>query len=181
MENIAITAPELCGCCFKSVGFDDAFCDSCGYPLKGTEAEQKDFTAIRNGKEIDLDAAREKINKAGSVLYWISGATLIVGFLLFMIAYVKDGDNSEAVATLVVNIILGGIYLALASWSKTKPFAAIVSGLSLYVLVIIISAIVSPVSLASGFIVKIIFIIYFVKGIKSALEAETLKKELNLE
>ena len=181
MESTALTAQELCGSCFKSVGVNDAFCDSCGYPLKGTEADQKNFIAIRNAKEIDLDAAREKIKKAGSVLYWISGATLVVGLLLFMIEYVKGGDNSEAVATVIVNIILGAIYLALASWSKRKPFAAIVSGLSLYVLVIILSAIVNPVSLASGFIIKIVFIIYFVKGIKSALEAESLKKELNLE
>jgi len=180
MEITPNTELNLCGCCYKPVNIDDTFCEACGYPLKGSEFEQKEFIATRNIKESDLETANEKIKKASNVLYWIAGATAVVGLLLFMIAYVKDGDNSEQVATLIVNLVLAIIYLALASWSSKKPFAAIVSGFSLYIIVIILSAIANPVTIAQGIIIKCIFIGYFIKGIKSAMEAEDLKKELNI-
>jgi hypothetical protein len=180
MESTPTAELNLCDCCFKSINVDDTYCDSCGYPLKGSEFDQKNFIATRNSKEIDLEAAAEKIKKAGNVLYWIAGASVLSGVLFFMIGYSKDGENAEPVATLIVYIILGMIYLALASWSKKKPFAAIVSGLSLYIIVIVLSAIADPATIVQGIIIKGIFIAYFIKGIKSAIEAENLKKELNI-
>lgn len=181
MESASTAVLNLCGCCFKSVNTDDTFCNSCGYPLQGSEFDQKNFIATRNSKEIDLEAAAGKIKKATNILYWIAGGSAVSGLLLFMIGYSTDGDNSEQVASLIVSIILGMIYLALASWSKKKPFAAIVSGFSLYVIVIILTVIADPTAIFRGFIIKGIFIFYFIKGIKSAIEAENLKKELNIE
>jgi len=176
MEEISTqstAATVVCDACYKQVNNDDAFCDSCGYPLKGSEREQNYFKAERSNKEIDLESANKKIETAGKTMYWIAGLTFLSGIIFYFM-------NKDS-ALLIVNIILTGIYLALGAWSKTKPVAAIISGLSLYALLFIINAVTNPLTIASGIIIKIIIIGYFIKGLKSAIEAEKLKKELNIE
>jgi len=181
MEDISTTnipaAALLCGACYKHVNTDDAFCDNCGYPLKGTEQEQTNFIYNRSSKEIDLDEANKKINKAKHTLYWVAGATVISGFILYAVS--QDAESKTDL--LITNLILAFIYLALGAWSQKKPLTAIISGFALYVIVILLNAFVSPATIFSGLIIKILFIGYFINGIKSAIEAEKIKKELNIE
>lgn len=174
-EQISLSeaSQATCAVCNKQVNSEDSFCESCGYPLKGTEQEQNYFIATRGNKEIDLEEANKKIASAGKALYWVAGLTLVAGLAYFFIL--------KVVAVLIVNIILAGIYLGLGFWSKSKPLAAIISGLSLYVLTYILNGIVDPITLAQGIIIKIVMVGLLIKGIKSALEAEKLKKELNVE
>jgi hypothetical protein len=162
-----------CSACFKQINTDDAFCDACGYPLKGTEEEQNQFIAIRNTKEIDLEAAHKKIREAGKGLYWVAGLTLVSGLIYFFIN--KSGP------LLLVNLILATIFYCLGIWSKSKPLAAIISGLSLYAITIILNAIADPLSILKGIIFKVVIIGLFIKAIKSAIDADKLKKELNVE
>jgi len=169
----ATVIPALCNCCFKSINEHDSFCDGCGYPLKGSENEQNYFISVRNSKEIDLESANKKIKTAGQSLYWIAGATVLSGFVFYFI--------NKDINLIIVNLILGGIYAGLGAWSQKKPLAAIISGFALYMLIFILNVITNPSSIISGIFLKILFIGYFIKGIKSAIEAEKIKKELNIE
>jgi hypothetical protein len=180
MEEITATTTTpiliVCNACYKHVS-DAAFCDNCGYPLKGSEQEQEYFMSIRNAKEIDLDAANKVIKRAGNSLYWVAGATVLTGILF----YFTNPNDEVKLDMLIVNLILAGIYAGLGAWSQKKPLAAIISGFALYAIVLLLNAITTPASIASGIIIKILFIGYFIKGIKSAIEAEKIKKELNIE
>jgi hypothetical protein len=181
MEDLSATntpaAALLCNACFNHVNSDDTFCDNCGFPLKGSEQEQNNFIYNRNSKEIDLEDANKKIEKAGNILFWIAGATVLTGFIFYFIQKGTEG----AVSLLIVNLILGLIYTALGGWSKKKPMAAIISGFALYVIILLLNAFTDPATIVSGIIIKIFFIGCFIKGIKSAIEAEKIKKELNIE
>jgi hypothetical protein len=166
-----------CPACATEASAGEAFCTACGYPFEGTEQEQRYFLSVRESKAIDLDEANKKIKKAGNILYLIAAATVIMGF----IAYAR-GKNMEArQLTMIINMILAGIYAALGAWSRKKPLTAIISGFSLYVLILLLNAVVSPITILSGIIIKIIFIGFFIRGIKSAIEVEKIKKELNIE
>ncbi|MHB8209647.1 hypothetical protein, partial [Mucilaginibacter sp.] len=70
-------ALTLCDACYKHINDTDAYCDGCGYPIKGTQKEQDNFISVRNSKEIDLEDANKKIKTAGHSLYWIAGATVL--------------------------------------------------------------------------------------------------------
>jgi len=161
----------MCGACFKNANSTDAFCDSCGYPLHGSEADQKYFISVRNAKEIDLDDANKKIKRAGHTLYWIAGATVLSTLIFYFI--------NHDIGMVIVNLILATIYFLLGVWSQKKPLAAIISGFSLYILIFILNAIDDPSKIATGLLLKILFITYFIRGVKSAIEAEKIKKELN--
>ncbi|WP_214070466.1 zinc ribbon domain-containing protein [Mucilaginibacter sp. dw_454] len=170
-------APNVCAVCSKNVDINDSFCDNCGYPLKGSEMDQQTFVVTRNNHEIDLNESLKKVKMASNTLYWIAGATALFGIFSYFIT----DDPATKISLLIVNFILAAVYLGLGIWSKKKPFAGIVSGFSLYILVIILNTINDPATIAKGLFIKIIFIGYFIKGIKSALEAERIKKELNIE
>ncbi|WP_426667167.1 hypothetical protein ACPPVU_14165 [Mucilaginibacter sp. McL0603] len=166
-----------CNSCLNQVDQNDTFCTACGYPLKGSEDEQKNFMMMKSTKEIYLHEENIKIKRASYALYYIAGATMIWG----LVAYGTSKDIETKNSILIVNTILALIYASLGLWSKKKPLTAIISGFSLYVLVFILNAITDPLSIFGGIVFKIFIVVYFVRGIKSAIEADKLKKELNIE
>lgn len=165
-----------CACCATPFAEADIYCNSCGFPLKGTEEEQRHFINNRTIKEIDLADFDKNIKSATNSLYWVAGlfalGSIVGGFML--------EDKSEIAAHFIIYVILIAIFLALAVWGKQKPLPALISGLSLYVFIQIASAILEPASIVSGIIVKIIIIAMLIKGIKAALEADKIKKEFNI-
>lgn len=175
MENsLSISANEsvFCKSCYEKVNETDAFCDNCGYPLKGSETEQQDFIVNRTYKEIDLEEYTKQIKKAGMTLYLIAAFMLLGGVILYA--------TSKETAILIGSVIISGLFVSLGFWSRKKPLAAIVSGAALYAILIILSAIENPLSIVSGIIWKILIIGAFIRGIKAAIDAEKVKKELNI-
>jgi hypothetical protein len=67
------------------------------------------------------------------------------------------------------NGILGITFLLLAVWAGWNAFAAIMTALVLWVTVQVGTAMVYPISLLSGWIIKILIISAFIGGIRAAL------------
>lgn len=179
MENsipIPAETTEKCTACFAHVIPNDSFCDSCGYPLKGTEVEQRYFLSQQGVDSIDYADYNKKIKSAGTALYYLAGIFAFWGIVSFFI----KSDDPEVLAYVLPNIILAVIFLVLGGFSNKKPLACIVSGLFLYVIVQVINAFDDPKTITSGILLKFIIIGYMMKGIKSALGLEKFKKENNL-
>ena len=180
MENtttIPVSAQlTACRACHIDVTTDDAFCNNCGYPLKGSEEEQKNFIAQLTVNEIDLVEYHEKIKKGGNSLFWVAGA-FALGLIIDL---AKDHENSNVVASLIVGLIICGLFVFLGGWSRKKPFAALISGACLYAVIVILNAIINPISLIQGIIFKIAIVVCLVNGIRAAMDAEKIKKETHL-
>lgn len=136
------------------------FCHECGYPLKGTEEDVAKFYAKRVMDKRKSKDAEKKIKSARTTLYVIAGIIMVFGFFIFL--------SSKDVTALIINIIVGVIYIVLGTWSKHKPLIALLLGLLLYLTIIVITAIAEPKTLVSGIIWKIVIIAYLAKGIHSA-------------
>ncbi|RQO70745.1 hypothetical protein DBR43_22385 [Pedobacter sp. KBW06] len=171
MENI-----NYCNCCAVKYEAMDAFCNACGFPLQGTKQEQDFYISERNVKEIELIDLDEKVERARRSLYWISGLTL---FSLVFVVF-KPSPDEDVSFLVITTLILSTAFLGLAVWGKTRTSTALISGLSLYLIIHILNAILDPRTILSGIIVKVVIIVYLVKGIKSVIEREKIKKELNL-
>lgn len=175
MENLALDSLSTqCGLCAKSVSAEIAVCDTCGYPLHGTEMEQQTFLTLRSNKEIDLEEHDKKIRTSGLYLKVIGGISLVMG----LVGCFTASDQEEGQAVLIVNIILAVIYFSLGFWSKYKPMTAIITGFIVFVLVILLNMLDEPASVLKGAILKIFVISAFIKGIISVSEANKIKKEL---
>ncbi|BAU54820.1 hypothetical protein [Mucilaginibacter gotjawali] len=179
MENPAtLPSPsvERCYACAKEVANADVYCNNCGYPLKGTEWDQKKFIGKQNEVDINLPEFQKRLTHAANSFYYLAGAFIVYGLFYFFIKM----DDPGVLSFVLPNFILAIVFLVLGAYSKIKPLACIVSGLCLYIIVLVLNAVGNPASIASGIILKIIIIGYLVKGIKSALEIEKIKKENNI-
>jgi hypothetical protein len=87
-----------------------------------------------------------------------------------------NGDTASAIAYL----ILGTIYVGLGQWTATKPFAAILTGLILFLTVQLLGIVLDPTSIFSGIIIKVLVVVALITGSRSAYEAERIRREYNL-
>lgn len=71
--------------------------------------------------------------------------------------------------------IAGFIFLGL--WTKKKPFTSIVCALILYGLFIAMNAYFDPTTIYKGLIVKVIIVVFLIKGLTDAREAQRMKDQ----
>jgi hypothetical protein len=116
------------------------------------------------------------LKQAGTTLYFLAGVFILSGLVYFFM----HKDEEDVVAVVITDLIMAAMFLVLGAYSKKKPLACLISGLSLYVIVQLLNAIVDPISIARGIIIKIVIIGYMIKGIKSAMEIEKIRKEKHI-
>jgi hypothetical protein len=146
------------------------FCPQCSFPVGGTEDEKRSFRLLVSSKRRLLSDAQDKIKSARTTIWVIAGLTLLFGLFAGFAQ-----DNFEV---MIVNIFLSIIYLGMAAWANTNPFGAILTSFIIYATVIAINAFLLPTTLLQGIILKVIIIGAFIKGIRSAQEAQGYLKEL---
>jgi hypothetical protein len=173
MEN---QSESLCSSCYRPFVASDTYCNNCGFPFQGTKEEKDHHIANRTVKEIDLSDLNRSVESACNSLYWIAGINAVSAIFIFFTAAPEDQFT-----LLIMNVILVGAFVAFGVLGKTKPITAMVSGLSLYVIIQILNLIADPTSIFKGIIFKVAIIIYLIKGIRAVLEADKIKKELNIE
>jgi uncharacterized membrane protein YiaA len=71
---------------------------------------------------------------------------------------VVDHDRGMVTFQMAVLVALGVIYIGLWWWAQTNAFAAALIALLLFVTVMLVSALIDPVSLVKGIIIKIVII-----------------------
>lgn len=178
MEKSATNPQQIiyCPSCWTPITPNDAFCHRCGCSINASEKEQKRHTLSRAYKEIDLVKARKKIRHAGDALFWIAGLT----FLSSLWVYNQSEDYDYKLVQLIINLIFSAINAGLGIWAQKQPLPAILSGLSLFVLLLIANAFADPADIMNNILYKAIVIVLFINGIRSVINAEKLKKELNI-
>lgn len=174
MENTtptdAVVSAIHCEHCNAENAPDKKFCTQCRYPIGGTDEEKHKFRGDIHLSKIRLKDAEDKIRTARIIIYVLAGFCLIAG----LIAYFGQDDA----ATLMVNGLICILYLGLSAWVSSNPFGALLTAFIIYLTLILVNAIIDPVTLLSGILWKVIFIGALVKGIRSATEARTLMREL---
>ena len=171
----AIAIPE-CTCCFNKIKPEDQFCPACGFPLKGSAEIQQQFFENRNYQQMEMAGLKEKIKRAGTSLYLLAGIFLLYGLVYFFIGIREE----SASAILITYAIIAVIFLLLGYLAEKKSLAAIISGMVLYLLVILMDFIQNPFNIARGIIFKVVIISYLIRGLVSAMEAEKIKKQYNI-
>src|SRR6478609_8513589 len=140
------------------------FCSKCSFPINGTEEDKKKFkTKIRGHKFLMAEAEKEAKTAKTIIL-------VLAGFVLLMGLY--QGFVNDDFATMIVNLCISLLYLILAAWSNKNPFGAILTAFIIYITMNVINAFFEPSSLLQGLLVKIFFIGAFIKGIRSAKDAQ---------
>lgn len=161
-----------CENCSSSAASDNVYCTSCGYPILGSQEEKSRYILRVSSRKRLLHDAKLKVKEARTAIFVLAGLTLVFG----LIAEFASDDT----ATAIVSLVLCLFYLIMGVWSNKNAFGAILVSFIVYITLNILNAIVDPATLVQGIIIKIIFILAFIKGIRSASEAQRLMKELEV-
>jgi hypothetical protein len=169
--NPEASATIVCENCSAQNDASLKFCPQCSFPLAGTQDEKREFHMHIGTQKRLLKESQQKINQARNIIFIAAGLTLVIGLI-------AGFGTDEGFEVMIVSIVLCLIYLILAAWCNSNPFGAILTALILYVTIQLINAFFDPTTLFQGIILKIIFIAGFVKGIRSAQEAQRSISEL---
>lgn len=160
----------LCENCNASNDPSKKFCSQCSFPIGGTEEEKYSFRLLISSRKRLLSDAHDKVKSAKTAIYVLAGLFFVFGLIIGF-----AGDDFPA---MIVNLFLCVIYLVLAVWSGKNPFGAILTAFIIYATVQVVNLFLDPSTLFQGLIIKVFVIIAFVKGIRSAHEAQGFLKEL---
>ncbi len=165
MESYTTIVPKkpTCQCCKYEVSENDSFCNNCGFPLNGTDEEKGKFIGrylTQKNQKTEIDS---QVKSARTTLFVVAGLTVLGGLLSG--ATDKGGDGG---IILIASLIIAVIFCGLAFWSNKNPFGALLTGLIMYVSLLILGTIDNPLELMRGIIVKVIIISYMVKGVIGA-------------
>lgn len=120
---------------------------------------------------MQFEEADEKLGKARIAIFGVAGLLLVN----YVIASLKDNDNY----VMVEGGVLVAIFAGHGIFAGKNPYAATLTALILYGLLIIAYAMVDPITIIGGLIWKIAIIASLVYGLKAASEAKQLKQKLS--
>lgn len=175
---------KVCRKCKSVESVDQAFCSSCGEPLKGAMKKNRAHshsTGSALGSLVD-GQHRKHIKHAGIAILVVAGVTIFLAiFQYYMLdreiekveadprQYVKQEIVDEIRLQIKVTFALGCVFFLLFLWGRYNPFGATLTALIIYITSTIAAAGIDPKNLAKGIVVKIIIIMILAKGVKSGL------------
>lgn len=177
-EGLTITRAETCERCGHDLRESTGkFCPKCGFPANGTEQDQKNFYHALKLKQDVLDDAQKKLKRVTAMLYILAGINVLYGLYFFGAGAALYGDDAGIIGA--TTIIMGLIFIGCGLWVKKNPVAGTVTAFSIYALVQVASALVEPETIFQGIILKIIIVVIFVRGIRSAFDYREYQRKLD--
>ncbi len=131
---------------------------------------------IFNEQEFSMEGYDKHIRQARNTLF-IAAAILLLNAIILFSKYPFDIEIMWLDYLLWTGYIGGCI--ALAFWTKKKPYYAIVGGLILMGIFIIVNAIIDPSTIFGGIVFKIAVIVFLIKGLGNAKDAQQMQEQFN--
>lgn len=134
------------------------------HPQTTGSAPQEDL--LNDVYDDSMDGYDKPIKRARILLFVIAGLQLLSLFT------VGDLPEPENWITIGIFVFVAAVFAALAFWTKRKPYTAIITALSIYASLHILSAILEPASIIRGLIVKIVAFVLLITALKNAKEVQ---------
>lgn len=135
---------------------------------------EKNDSTIFSGDEFSTQQYDKHIRQARNAIFAV--AILLTLSVIFMVAASPAGYEYLWIDILLWCVFIA-IFVALGFWTKKKPYYAIISALVLYGIFIALNGFLDPTTIVKGFLVKIIIIVFLIKGLGDAKEAQRMQDE----
>ena len=131
--------------------------------------------SIFNEHELVDDRYMKKVRQARNAIYVVAAIQFVFGLYSGLTA-----PEELMYITLGIMMVVALMFLGLAIWANWKPYPAILIALILYCGLILLDLVYDPATIFRGIIMKVIIIIYLVKGLNNAAEARRMKQALGV-
>ena len=139
------------------------------------ETHEKNTETIFSEEEFNIRGYDKHIRQARNAIFIAAG--ILALNVIILAATVPDYYEYIWIDFLVWGAFIAG-FIALGLWTKKKPYSAIMGALILYALFIILNAVIDINSIYKGIIFKIVIIVFLVKGINDAREAQRMQDQI---
>jgi len=127
--------------------------------------------SIFTPEEFSIEGYDKHIRQARNAIFAAAGILLLNVIIL---AFTVPAEYEY----LWIDVLIWGLFIAgfiiLGFWTKKKPYYAIIGALILYGILILLNAFIDITSIYKGIIFKIAVIVFLIKGIKDAKEAQNM-------
>lgn len=164
------------------------FCEACGLALPSRERlrprviERKGFAGSGIGRDLQLEQLDKQARSARNVMLAIGILQVLLAGILAAVAAGGAGNTPAEQQTFVIMAIsvgvVGVIFIGLGLWARRSPLAASVVGLVLYLSIIAADAVANPATLASGIVIKVIFILALAKAVSAGVKHRSLRLQM---
>jgi hypothetical protein len=117
--------------------------------------------------EFSMEGYDKHIRNARIMLFILAGL-----FLLSLVSLTPFDDNPLKLVMAGIIVLFAAAYIALAFWTKKKPYTAILTALILFISLEVLSFLLQPASIFQGWILKIIVILLLLLGLRNAKESQ---------
>ena len=167
-------ATPNCYHCKKPIQQPTEKCSYCGFPNGGTDVQKEIFYHQLESKKGSLKDLRNKIENARVTLWVIAGLSCLYA----IINYLSRPNAEGAIIILIVHIVIGIVFLLLASYASEKPFTALILALVIYISFFLFDLIEGKGNGLMGLFLRGVVVAFLIKGAISARDAEALNKEI---
>ncbi len=144
--------------------------------LLDSSAPENNTETIFTEAEFSNAGYDKHIRQARNSIFVAAG---ILGINLIILA----AAVSSSYEYLWLDFLIWGVFIIgfilLGFWTKKKPYYAIIGALILYGIFIALNAWIDPSTIVKGIIMKIIIIVFLVKGINDAKAAQQMRDQLH--
>lgn len=116
-------------------------------------------------EELSMEGYDKHIRNARIMLFVVAGL-----FLFSLIGLMPFDDNPAKIVLAVILVLFAGVYIALAFWTKKKPFTALLTALIIFIALEVLNAILEPATIWQGWLLKIAVVVMLILGLRNAKE-----------
>src|SRR5688500_4781106 len=152
----------MCPHCGVANESASSFCESCGKALPSAARSgprlvtDAAMPATAAGRQLVSEELRKHLKKAKNALLTVAIIQMIFGLIVF--GAMKASGRGQGFPPIVFITVfgIGIIFFGLFLWARRSPLPAAIVGLTLFVTMHLVDALVDPTQLGRGMIMKII-------------------------
>lgn len=141
----------------------------------GEVVPENNTETIFTPEEFSMEGYDKHIRQARNAIF-IAAAVLLLNVIILAATVPPEYE------LLWLDLIIWGTFIAgfvaLGFWTKKKPYYAILGALILYAIFIVLNAVLDITSLYKGIILKVVVVVFLIKGLKDAKEAQEMQAQI---
>jgi uncharacterized membrane protein len=130
--------------------------------------DQPTEESIFQEADFSMEGYDKHIRNARILLYVVAGLTLLA------LANMKSIDTTAQIVAVVLQVLFAGVFVALALWTKKKPYTALLCALIFYLFLEVAGDLLNPANIFRGWILKIVIIILLILGMRNGRESQNM-------
>jgi heme A synthase len=142
-------------------------------PNNSSETQESIFDELELAKQ----GYDKHVRNARNAIFVVAGVQLVFGIITVLMSR-ENEDSLALIISLCIIVLIALVFLALGFWTKKKPYSAILIALIFYGILLLTDAIYEPTTIFKGILMKIFIIVYLVRGLNEARDAQRLREAL---